>query len=94
VGVGGSAGSAELAPEGERFASAAAMVMARLNFIFMLLETSFVACFAPGDHLAMQVHLRAIQDFRRCRSGPGLGRNVGPNASWNGSRIERQSVAS
>jgi len=33
VGVGGSAGSAELAPEGERFASAAAKVMARINFM-------------------------------------------------------------
>jgi hypothetical protein len=85
VGVSGFVGSAELAPRGGRLASAAAMVMARLNFIFMLLETSFVACFASGGHQAMYVqHLRAIQDFRRWRSAPGFGRNVGPSGPGTG----------
>jgi hypothetical protein len=41
-------GWAGLVPERERFASAATMVIPRLNFIFMLLETSFVAC-SLGD---------------------------------------------
>ena len=41
-------GWAGLVPERERFASAATIVIPRLNFIFMLLETSFVAC-SLGD---------------------------------------------
>jgi hypothetical protein len=43
VGVGGFAGWATLGPERNRLASIAAMLTARLNFIFVLLETSFVA---------------------------------------------------
>jgi hypothetical protein len=87
VGVGGFADRATLGPEKTRLASVAAKVTARPNFIFVLLETSFVACSASallacmclptasfncglaenecwGPDLAVQMILRAIQDFR------------------------------
>jgi hypothetical protein len=47
------AGWATLGPERNRLESVAAMVTAGLNFIFVLLETSFVACCASGDDLRL-----------------------------------------
>jgi hypothetical protein len=52
MGVGGFADWAGLAPERERFGSTATMVMARLNFIFMLLEARSLLVAALGDGFA------------------------------------------